>query len=442
MVWSRGSRLAEHPAFAPDEIRPPPSAPDRHLDHPVRPRRAVGRQAGDRVHPAGVVRRCHRSRPGCAGPRAGVRRRADRRVAGRSVCGAAGHDGGAVRASSTCRCSRSQILCLTYYSVSFIDMLGRPFRDLRRLTIPGVATAADGLVALGCGTAQQWFDLCAMTGHHEWIDEESPLSITEQANIHAGHLRVGAREHASTRSSTCRPRSASRNAPVGNGANDHLDRPVRRARRVRHQSARRVHATRTALPRHAVARACTASLRRDSASTPTTTERHNGIARHRDGDAGELPFEGLRVLDMTSFWAGPSCTHVLAKLGAEVIHVESTARPDGTRLIAGVPITEDQWWERSPIFSGLNTNKKSVTLDIRNPTRRRTAPRARRDVRRHRRELHAAGARPDRARLRRRARGCVPTRSWCACPASGSTVRGGTSRRSPTSSRTPPGSPG
>ena len=70
---------------------------------------------------------------------------------------------------------------------------------------------------------------------------------------------------------------------------------------------------------------------------------------------------------MTSFWAGPSCTHVLAQLGAEVIHVESTARPDGTRLIAGVPVTEEQWWERSPIFSGLNTNKKSVTLDIRKP---------------------------------------------------------------------------
>src|SRR5262249_7697965 len=81
--------------------------------------------------------------------------------------------------------------------------------------------------------------------------------------------------------------------------------------------------------------------------------------------SGALPFEGLRVLDMTSFWAGPSCTHVLALLGAEIIHVESTARPDGTRLIAGVPMTEDQWWERSPIFSALNTNKKSVTLDIR-----------------------------------------------------------------------------
>jgi crotonobetainyl-CoA:carnitine CoA-transferase CaiB-like acyl-CoA transferase len=31
---------------------------------------------------------------------------------------------------------------------------------------------------------------------------------------------------------------------------------------------------------------------------------------------------------------------------------------------AGVPITKDQWWERSPIFSALNTNKKGLTLDL------------------------------------------------------------------------------
>ncbi len=67
---------------------------------------------------------------------------------------------------------------------------------------------------------------------------------------------------------------------------------------------------------------------------------------------------------MTTFWAGPSCTHVLGMLGAEVIHLESTARPDGTRLIAGIPASEEQWWERSPIFSALNTNKKGLTLDF------------------------------------------------------------------------------
>ena len=37
-------------------------------------------------------------------------------------------------------------------------------------------------------------------------------------------------------------------------------------------------------------------------------------------------------------------------LGAEVIHVESTTRPDGARMIAGIPLTEDQWWESCPIF--------------------------------------------------------------------------------------------
>ncbi len=77
-----------------------------------------------------------------------------------------------------------------------------------------------------------------------------------------------------------------------------------------------------------------------------------------------LSFNGLRVLDMTTFWAGPCCTHFLAMLGAEVIHVESARRPDGTRLIAGIPVTEEQWWDGSPIFAALNTNKKGLALDL------------------------------------------------------------------------------
>ena len=112
-----------------------------------------------------------------------------------------------------------EILCLTYYSVSFVDVLNRPFRDLRRLTVPGVATAADGLVALGCGTAQQWFDLCAMTGHDEWIDEESQLSITEQANIHAKEIYEWVRENNVDEILDLSTAFRIPNAPVGNGAN-------------------------------------------------------------------------------------------------------------------------------------------------------------------------------------------------------------------------------
>jgi crotonobetainyl-CoA:carnitine CoA-transferase CaiB-like acyl-CoA transferase len=87
--------------------------------------------------------------------------------------------------------------------------------------------------------------------------------------------------------------------------------------------------------------------------------RHGARAR-----SSGLPFEGLRVLDMTAFWAGPLAGHVLALLGAEVIHLESPARPDGVRLVGGVPQTEDRFWERGPIFAALNTNKKSLTLDL------------------------------------------------------------------------------
>jgi crotonobetainyl-CoA:carnitine CoA-transferase CaiB-like acyl-CoA transferase len=264
----------------------------------------------------------------------------------------------------------TEILCLTYYSVSFNDALDRPFRDRRRLTIPGVATAADGLVALGCGTAQQWFDLCAMTGHDEWIDEQSDLSITEQANIHAADIYAWVRENNVAEILDLSSAFRIPNAPVGNGATvTSFDQFVERGTFVRNP---RDDFTQPGAPFRT-----SPSLTRAPEPAPRLGE-HTELYRSRTvrhgRDSAEVttvaavsrtPIDGLRVLDMTSFWAGPSCTHALAMLGAEVIHVESTARPDGTRLIAGVPITEDQWWERSPIFSGLNTNKKSITLDIR-----------------------------------------------------------------------------
>ena len=104
----------------------------------------------------------------------------------------------------------TDILGLTYYPVTYYEMLGRPWRDARRLTVPGITRAKDGLVDIGCGTAQQWFDLCAMTGHQEWIDEESPLSITEQANEKADELYAWVRVSRSTRSATWQRRSGFR----------------------------------------------------------------------------------------------------------------------------------------------------------------------------------------------------------------------------------------
>lgn len=261
----------------------------------------------------------------------------------------------------------TQILSLTYYPVSYFDVLGRPWRDMRRPTIPGVAQAKDGLVDLGCGTAQQWFDLCAMVGHPEWIDEESPLSITEQANIHADELFSWL---AATPVDEIRElASAFRipNAPVANGANvTSFDQFVERDSFVRNPRDGFRQPSHPYRMRPAQLRALQPAPRLGE-----HTERYRAAplpARPAPtGAAKALPLSGIRVLDMTTFWAGPCCTHSLALLGAEVIHVESTRRPDGTRMIAGIPVTKDQWWEKSPIFEALNTNKKGLTLDLQSP---------------------------------------------------------------------------
>ena len=56
------------------------------------------------------------------------------------------------------------------------------------------------------------------------------------------------------------------------------------------------------------------------------------VATAIGGTVGARSLAGLRVIDLSSLWAGPLCSRLLAEAGAEVIKVESVSRPDGTRL--------------------------------------------------------------------------------------------------------------
>ncbi|AWB35458.1 CaiB/BaiF CoA transferase family protein [Orrella marina] len=75
----------------------------------------------------------------------------------------------------------------------------------------------------------------------------------------------------------------------------------------------------------------------------------------------KLALEGVRVIELCNVAAGPFCGMLLADMGADVIKVENPA--GGDTLRSWPPISEGF----SENFASLNRNKRSVTLDLKNP---------------------------------------------------------------------------
>lgn len=96
----------------------------------------------------------------------------------------------------------------------------------------------------------------------------------------------------------------------------------------------------------------------DSAAAATREVRH-----------GNLPLSGVRVLDFTAYWAGPSATRLLADLGAEVIWIERTR--------SRVDFDPDQDGPRALqlylYHQKMNRHKRSVVLDLETAEGRKAA---------------------------------------------------------------------
>ena len=77
------------------------------------------------------------------------------------------------------------------------------------------------------------------------------------------------------------------------------------------------------------------------------------------------PLAGIRVLEICNVAAGPFCALLLADLGADVIKLENPGTGDTLR--AWPPHTGPENDRLSENFASLNRNKRSVTLDLKNP---------------------------------------------------------------------------
>ena len=237
------------------------------------------------------------------------------------------------------------------------------------LETPSIEPARDGWVGMATYTGQQWKDFCALIGRPD---------VGEDDRFYEGRVRMDHLEfiqsviHAWTREQSVDEAiellSAMRIpcAPIGDGRNV-LERDHFRERGVFVDNPHGFKQPRTPYlleegeqrgPGRAPALgADTEALRRELET------RRPMLGAAEQGDAApELPLDGLRIVDLTAFWAGPITTSTLAALGADVIKVESIQRPDGMRFAGAV--RNETMWEWAPVAHGANPGKRGITLNL------------------------------------------------------------------------------
>ncbi|KRA97910.1 hypothetical protein ASD83_12650 [Devosia sp. Root685] len=100
----------------------------------------------------------------------------------------------------------------------------------------------------------------------------------------------------------------------------------------------------------------------------------------KSGVAPARPLGDVRVIELTTAWAGPMSGRVLAYFGAESIHVEAPNRVNSWRLNKDKPNPVNfpdgepgsRWYDRSFLFNSQNVNKLSCILNLKTEQGRAT----------------------------------------------------------------------
>ncbi len=236
---------------------------------------------------------------------------------------------------------------------------------IRRTTeVPSIEPAKDGYVGITMVTGQQWLDFAAMV-------ECPQLEEIEQLRF-----QIGRWEYRDLIREQIHPWLAQRTvaeivelgqlfrlpiAALGNGST------IRELEYVRERGVFARNPAGFDQPRPPwLMSVCSPAPLGD---TPALGEADNDSPWRRaesevEPEPDGLPLAGVRIVDLTAFWAGPAATHLLAAFGADVVKIESIQRPDGIRYSGGMRTDVDDWWEYGWVFHAMNTNKRSVTLDL------------------------------------------------------------------------------
>lgn len=223
----------------------------------------------------------------------------------------------------------------------------------------GIVRASDGWVGINCLTGQHWLDVCAMVGLPEfeehqlaimlggperdeffakirpWLDGQTVSGIVDLAQA----MRIPAAPVNDGASIVTSPQYAERGFFVtGGGDGWRFQRPGAPFR-----------------------------LSQTPASGPASAA-GSRVGRPVENAAAQrditMPFAGLKILDLSTFWAGAYLTCYLGAFGADVVKVESVQRPDGHRFSGALMREGDDWYERGPLWQGTNLNKRDLTLDL------------------------------------------------------------------------------
>ncbi len=234
----------------------------------------------------------------------------------------------------------------------------------RTLEVPSIEPAQDGYVGITMVTGQQWLDFAAMVDCPQF--EEIPqlrfqIGRWEYRDFIRQHIGPWMAERTVAEIVELGQLFRLPIAALGNGSTIR-DMEYTTDREVFVRSPAGFHQPRAPW----LMSQCAAAPLRDTAAPGADNGESPWPKREleRSAESQGLPLKGLRIVDLTAFWAGPAATNLLAAFGADVVKVESIQRPDGIRYSGGMRTDVDDWWEYGWVFHAMNTNKRSVTLDL------------------------------------------------------------------------------